>query len=92
MEAMLRIRLRLVGFCCSPADHAIGAKRQISFARPLRACHRRTVVERLCRWNVGEIAEKSDPFTKTDGQTIEFCVQVPAGQGKTVTYKAHYTW
>ncbi len=33
-----------------------------------------------------------DPFTRTDGQTVEFRIQVPAGQEKTVTYKAHYTW
>ncbi|HSV99933.1 MAG TPA: hypothetical protein VLI39_07155 [Sedimentisphaerales bacterium] len=39
-----------------------------------------------------EITEKSDPFAKTDSQTIEFRVQVPAGQERTLAYKAHYTW
>jgi hypothetical protein len=38
------------------------------------------------------IVDKSDPFTKTDSQTIEFRVQVPAGGEELVTYKVHYTW
>ncbi|MGE5293989.1 MAG: hypothetical protein ACM3VT_04120 [Solirubrobacterales bacterium] len=50
------------------------------------------VVEHLYRWSAWEIAEKSDPFTETDGQTIEFRVQVSAGEEKVITYKAHYTW
>jgi hypothetical protein len=50
------------------------------------------VVEHLYRWINWQIVEKSDPFTKTDSQTIEFRVQVPAGQEKVVTYKVHYTW
>ncbi len=50
------------------------------------------VVEHLYRWINWKIVENSDRFTKTDSQTIEFRVQVPAGQEKVVTYKVHYTW
>ncbi len=50
------------------------------------------VVEHLYRWINWEIIQKSDPFAKTDSQTIEFRVQVPAGEEKVVTYKVHYTW
>ena len=50
------------------------------------------VVEHLYRWINWEIIEKSDPFLKTDSQTIEFRIQVPAGEEKIVTYKVHYTW
>jgi hypothetical protein len=50
------------------------------------------VVEHLYRWTNWQITEKSDPFTRTDSQTIEFRVPVPAGQEKVVTYKVHYTW
>ncbi len=50
------------------------------------------VVEHLYRWITWEIAQKSDPFVKTDSRTIEFRVQVPAGEEKVVTYKVHYTW
>jgi hypothetical protein len=50
------------------------------------------VVEHLYRWINWQIREKSDPFTKTDSQTIEFRVQVPAGEEKTITYEVHYTW
>ncbi len=50
------------------------------------------VVEHLYRWTNWQITDKSDPFTKTDSQTIEFRVPVPAGQEKVVTYKVHYTW
>jgi hypothetical protein len=50
------------------------------------------VVEHLYRWINWEIVEKSDTFLKTDSQTIEFRIQVPAGEERTVTYKVHYTW
>jgi len=50
------------------------------------------VVEHLYRWINWEIAGKSDTFLKTDSQTIEFRIQVPAGEERVVTYKVHYTW
>lgn len=50
------------------------------------------VVEHLYRWINWEIVEKSDAFVKTDSQTIEFRVQVPAGEEKIITYRVHYTW
>ena len=50
------------------------------------------VVEHLYRWINWEIVEKSDDFIKTDSQTIEFRIQVPAGEEKVITYKVHYTW
>jgi hypothetical protein len=50
------------------------------------------VVEHLYRWINWEIVEKSNAFLKTDSQTIEFRIQVPAGEEKIVTYKVHYTW
>jgi hypothetical protein len=50
------------------------------------------IVEHLYRWTNWEIVERSDPFAKTDSQSIEFRVQIPAGQEKVVTYKVRYTW
>ena len=50
------------------------------------------VIEHLYRWINWEIVQKSDAFIKTDSQTIEFRVQVPAGEEKVITYRAHYTW
>ncbi|MBP7052489.1 MAG: DUF4139 domain-containing protein [Phycisphaerae bacterium] len=50
------------------------------------------VVEHLYRWSTWEIVEKSNTFLKTDSQTIEFRIQVPAGEEKVITYKVHYTW
>jgi hypothetical protein len=50
------------------------------------------VVEHLYRWSTLEIVEKSNTFLKTDSQTIEFRVQVPAGEEKVITYRVHYTW
>lgn len=50
------------------------------------------VVEHLYRWSAWEIVEKSDAFVKTDSQTVEFRIQVPAGQERVVTCKVHYTW
>jgi hypothetical protein len=48
------------------------------------------VVEHLYRWNTWEIVEKSDEFTKTDAQTIEFAVKLAPDEEKTVTYHVHY--
>jgi hypothetical protein len=50
------------------------------------------VVEHLYRWTNWEIVQKSDDFEKTDSRTIEFRVEVPPGQEKTITYKVHYSW
>ena len=50
------------------------------------------VVEHLYRWINWEIVEKSDDFIKTDSQTVEFRVLVPADEEKVITYKVHYTW
>jgi hypothetical protein len=50
------------------------------------------VVEHLYRGSTWEITEKSATYLKTDAQTIEFQVQVPPDEEKTVTYTAHYTW
>jgi len=50
------------------------------------------VVEHLYRGTTWEIAQKSNPYRKTDSQTIEFRVQVEPEGEKTVTYSAHYTW
>ena len=50
------------------------------------------VVEHLYRWTNWEITEKSDPFTKTNAQEIEFRIPLKAGEEKTVTYKVHYSW
>jgi hypothetical protein len=50
------------------------------------------VVEHLYRWISWDVVEKSQDFEKTNSQTIEFRVEVPAGQERVVTYKVHYTW
>jgi hypothetical protein len=50
------------------------------------------VVEHLYRWINWEIVEKSNDFLKTDSQTIEFHIDLLAGQEKVITYKVHYTW
>jgi hypothetical protein len=50
------------------------------------------VVEHLYRWNNWDITAKSDDFTKTDTQTIEFRVLVKPDEEKTITYSVHYSW
>jgi hypothetical protein len=50
------------------------------------------IVEHLYRWINWEIVEKSHDFEKTDSQTIEFRVEVPAGCERVITYTVHYTW
>jgi hypothetical protein len=50
------------------------------------------VVEHLFRWTNWDITEKSDPFTKTNAQTMEFRVPVKADEEKTIHYTVHYSW
>src|SRR5437762_118029 len=50
------------------------------------------VVEHLFRWTNWNITEKSDPFTKTNAQTIEFRIPVKADEEKTIHYTVHYSW
>lgn len=51
-----------------------------------------TIVEPLFRWTNWTIEESSQAFEKTDAQTIEFAVDLPAGTEETVTYTVYYTW
>jgi hypothetical protein len=50
------------------------------------------VVEHLYRTANWDISKNSSPFTKTDSQTMEFNVEVPAHGEKEVTYTVTYTW
>jgi hypothetical protein len=50
------------------------------------------IVEHLFRWLNWELTAKSQDFTKTDAQTIEFRVPLKPDEEKTVTYTVHYTW
>ena len=50
------------------------------------------VVEHLYRWVNWEILEQSHDFEKTDAQTVEFRVNVPADGETVITYRVRYTW
>jgi hypothetical protein len=50
------------------------------------------VVEHLYRWVNWEISKNTDPFKKTDAQSVEFTVQIPPDGEKTITYQVHYSW
>jgi hypothetical protein len=50
------------------------------------------VVEHLYRWMNWEITEKSQPFTKTNAQEIEFRVALKPDEEKVITYTVHYSW
>jgi hypothetical protein len=55
------------------------------------------VEEKLSRARNWSIIEKSDEFAKTDANTMEFVVKVPAKKGdepgkKVITYTVDYTW
>jgi hypothetical protein len=49
------------------------------------------VVENLGRWHMWEITNKSDPFTKKDGRTIEFNIPVKSGEEHKLTYTVVYS-
>ena len=50
------------------------------------------VVEHLYRGATWEITEKTDPFQKTDSQTMEFRVKMVPDAEKTVRYSVDYRW
>ena len=50
------------------------------------------VTEKLYRWVNWQILQKSHEFEKTDSQTIEFRVTVPADGETVVTYRVRYDW
>lgn len=50
------------------------------------------VIEHLYRWSNWEIMEKSDDYTKTDAQTVEFRVTLKPDEEKVLTYRVRYFW
>ena len=50
------------------------------------------VVEHFYRCKNWDLTKQSDSFNKTDSQTGEFRVHIPADGEKIITYTVHYTW
>lgn len=50
------------------------------------------VVEHLFRWSEWEITQMSQEFAKTDAQTIEYRLNIPANGESTVNYTVRYRW
>jgi hypothetical protein len=50
------------------------------------------VVEHLYRWTNWTITQKSEEFTKTDAQTIEFRVSLKPNEERSITYRVKYDW
>ncbi|MCX6850534.1 MAG: hypothetical protein NTY98_16565 [Verrucomicrobia bacterium] len=50
------------------------------------------VVEHLYRATNWEIRDSNNTHLKTDAQTIEFRIPLKAGEERTITYTAHYSW
>ena len=50
------------------------------------------VVEHLYRWLNWNITEKTQEFTKTNAQEMEFRVPLKPDEEKTITYKVRYSW
>lgn len=50
------------------------------------------VVEHLYRWSNWTILKESQEHAKTDAQTMEYRVKVPANGEQVVTYRVRYTW
>ncbi len=50
------------------------------------------IVEHLYRWNNWKIENASEKFVKKDSHTIEFPVQLKAGEEVKLSYKVNYSW
>ena len=81
-----------VDFQVNEANHRASETFEIKLRNRKKKPAEIRVVEHLYRWTNWTIKEKSQEFTKTDAQTIEFKVPLKADEEKTVTYKVSYTW
>jgi hypothetical protein len=50
------------------------------------------VVERLYRWVNWDIPVKSDAFTQSNAQEIQFRVTLKPDEERVITYQVHYSW
>lgn len=50
------------------------------------------VVEHMYRWTNWKLTEQSHSSNKTDAQTAEFPITIPADGEEVVTYTVHYSW
>ncbi len=73
-------------------DRAIEETYQITLRNHKKETVEVRAVERLYRWSNWEIRQTNQEYTKTDSQTIEYRVNVPANGEKIVTYTVRYTW
>ena len=81
-----------VDFQVNEANHRASETFEIKLRNRKKRPAEIRVVEHLYRWTNWTVKEKSQDFTKTDAQTIEFQVPLKPDEEKTVTYKVHYTW
>ncbi len=73
-------------------DHTIDETYEITLRNHKTEAAEIRVVEHLFRWTNWEITAKSDAFTKTNAQTIEFRVPLKPDEEKKLSYTVHYSW
>jgi hypothetical protein len=50
------------------------------------------IIEHLYRYTNWQLTKKSDPWKKTEAQTMELLVNIKPGQERLASYTVHYTW
>ena len=83
---------RRINFTSYSSRHRIDESFEIKLRNHKKEAVMIRVVERLYRWYTWEMTDKSLPFEKLDAQTIEFRLNLPAGEETTITYNVRYTW
>ncbi len=96
-----------LSLCIGNAFDITGERKQISYKSESRSAQEEfiikiknskdeavqvNIVEKLYRWENWKIEKNSDVFNKTDSNTIEFLVTVPANGEKEVNYTVKYWW
>ncbi len=74
------------------ANHWIDESFEIKLRNHKKEAVEILAVEHLFRWTNWEITQKSDPFVKTNAQTVEFRVPVKPEEEKIIRYTVHYSW
>ncbi|MEY2563148.1 MAG: hypothetical protein QOH88_1341 [Verrucomicrobiota bacterium] len=78
-------------FEVDPAKHTATESFEIKLRNHKKEPVEIRVTEPASRWHSWEVTEKSDPFTKKEGNKLEFNVPVKPGEERKLSYTIRYT-
>ena len=77
-------------FEIDPAKHTATESVEVKLRNHKKEAVVIRVTEPATRWHSWEVTAKSDPFTRKDGDKLEFNVPVKAGEERKLSYTIRY--